>query len=534
MSRYRPAVVGILAVAVLLSTGWADAPAYAENDIAPVPAGSEAPVDEGPTEEPTTIGDDPVVVPTDPVVVPPADDPVVAEIVTEDPDAVPAPDDLPVADSTAPGAPGSPSATAGDGSAVVRWTRPTTNGGATIHAFIVRAAPSGKVVKVPGDRTSAKVTGLRNGEATTFKVAARNVIGSGAVSRSTDPVTPRAIATFKVERQPSRRVVYGTRSTVRVVLVAAGGVGVPNQRVNLLARVSRSSRWRSVDSDVTGSRGRVTLGTTLRRSAALRVRHPTGSFVARDAAVRSVVVAKRVSAWVTGTRTRLGQEVIVRGRVSPRQRPGSPVVLQRRVDGAWQRVAVGHMTTQRRYVTRWKPARVGGYALRVRKAGSSGLAEGVSQAWRHRVDPETAADVAADILGDRDITLATVHVSSGSDGATAKRNIVDVANGREAKTSQGSSTPLDLRMLRAVREMGQRGTLTVSEFAGGNHASGSDHYRGRGVDITWVNGRHVGYGSGYDMAVTMCRKYGASEIFSPANDPWGGHHNHVHCGWSKP
>ena len=542
MSRYRPAVVGILAVAVLLSTVWADVPAYAEDETAPVlpsteaGAESEAPAEDAATEQPVVIDDvateQPVIIDDDPVVVPPADEPLVEAIATEDPSIGAPTDDLPIADPTAPSAPANPSATAGSGSAVVRWKRPATNGGATIRAFVIRAEPSGQVVRVPGEVTTAKVTGLRNGEAATFRVAARNIVGSGSMSRATDPVTPRAVATFNVEQQPRRRVVYGTRSVVRVSLVATGGVGVPNQRVNLLARVSRSSRWRRVDSDTTGSRGRVTFGTRLPASAALRVRHPIGRFVAQDAPVRSVVVAKRVSASVERTRTRLGEVVVVRGRVSPRQRVGSSVFLQRRVDGDWRRVAAGRMTTQRRYVTRWRPARVGTYVLRVGKDGSRGLADGVSGLWRHRVNPETAADVAADILRNRGITLATTHVSSGSDGSTAKSNIVDVANGRQARTSHGSLTPLDIRMLRAVREMGRRGTLSVSEFAGGNHASGSDHYRGRGVDINWVNGRHVGYGSGYGMVADMCRKYGAREIFTPANDPWGGHHNHVHCGWS--
>ena len=528
MSRYRPAVVGILAVAVLLSAVLMDAPAYAQEAIP-----TESPTSEVVTEAPVevVVTEAPVPIPTEPVVVPPAGDEVVDDVVYSDPYLVPPLEDLPVAAPTAPGAPRSPSATAGSGSAVVRWTRPATNGGAVISAFVVRAAPSGKFVKVRGDKTSAQVTGLQNGEATTFKVTARNAAGAGAASRATDAVTPRAVAAFVVESQPRRRVVYGNGSAVRVALVTAGGVGVPNQRVDLLARASRSSRWRRVDSNTTGDRGRVTLGATLRASSALRLRHPIGRVMARDAAVRSVVVAKRVSASVDRRRSRLGQVVVVRGRVSPRQRVGAAVLLQRRIDGAWRRVAVGRMTTRRRYVTRWQPARVGGYVLRARRAGGSSLADGVSRSWRHRVNPETAADVATDILRDDDITLATVHVSSGSDGATAERNIIDVANGREAKTSCCSTTPLDLRVLRAVREMGRRGTLSVSEFAGGNHASGSAHYRGRGVDINWVNGRHVGYGSGYDMAVDMCRKYGANEIFTPANDPWGGHHNHVHCGW---
>jgi hypothetical protein len=33
------------------------------------------------------------------------------------------------------------------------------------------------------------------------------------------------------------------------------------------------------------------------------------------------------------------------------------------------------------------------------------------------------------------------------------------------------------------------------------------------------------------MVVDVCHKHGASEVFSPSRDPYGGHHNHVHCAW---
>lgn len=153
------------------------------------------------------------------------------------------------------------------------------------------------------------------------------------------------------------------------------------------------------------------------------------------------------------------------------------------------------------------------------------------------MNPESAVDVARDILRDDDITLATVHVWTTARRATARENIVDVANGRAARRSCHGGAPcgstyLDLRVLRAVRAMGRRGTVTISEFAGGVHAGRSAHYSGRGVDITWVNGRHVGYGSRYNMAVVVCRAFGAETIYSPSDDPWGGHSRHVHCGWS--
>ena len=84
-----------------------------------------------------------------------------------------------------------------------------------------------------------------------------------------------------------------------------------------------------------------------------------------------------------------------------------------------------------------------------------------------------------------------------------------------------------------MRDMGTRGKVTISEIAGGVHAGNSAHYSGRGLDINWVNGRHVGSGANHEMVVKRCRAYRAARIFSPTNDPHGGHHNHVHCEWER-
>jgi hypothetical protein len=91
---------------------------------------------------------------------------------------------------------------------------------------------------------------------------------------------------------------------------------------------------------------------------------------------------------------------------------------------------------------------------------------------------------------------------------------------------------VDPQVLRALRGMGIRGSVTVSEIAGGSHAPGSAHYAGEALDIRYVNGVHVAPGSSYGLAVDTCRAYGAHHIYYPAYDPVGGHQNHVHCDWA--
>lgn len=438
---------------------------------------------------------------------------------------------------TVPAAPGLPSAAGRDAAALVRWSPPEQDGGSPVQAYVVRAHPSGVEVRVPATALSARVVPLVNGAASRFTVVAVNAAGNGAASQSSSAATPRKPAQIVITRQPVGRIVFGAASTVRASVRTLAGVGLANQQVFLLAKIRPSTSWRRVASATTGSTGAASLRAQLPASAALRLRHPAGAVTADDVAVRSVVVAKRVTVAAGRTTTRQGMFVTVRGRVAPLQRIGSPVHLQRLVNGTWVRIASGRMTTRSAYTLRWSPNRVGSYVLRVVKSGDAARRAGVSARWRARVNPETAADIAADIFRDRGITLATVHVGGVADRATARQNIVDVANGRLARRScHGSapcgSTPLDRRMLRAVRQMGARVSLTVSEFAGGVHAGRSAHYSGRGIDITWVDGRHVAPGSSYRAVVNICYASGASEVYAPSTDPYGGHSNHVHCAWS--
>ncbi|MFK0113121.1 hypothetical protein [Streptomyces sp. NPDC091217] len=72
-------------------------------------------------------------------------------------------------------------------------------------------------------------------------------------------------------------------------------------------------------------------------------------------------------------------------------------------------------------------------------------------------------------------------------------------------------------------------TFEVSEFAGGDHSSKSKHYEGRAVDVTWINGRHVGKkGSAHRALMTACRKLRASLVLGPGDRD---HDTHVHCQW---
>jgi hypothetical protein len=89
-----------------------------------------------------------------------------------------------------PGAPTSASATGGNAQAAVSFTAPADNGGGTISGYRVTASPGG--LTATGSSSPITITGLTNGTAYTFTVAAQNEAGYGLESSASNSVTPSA------------------------------------------------------------------------------------------------------------------------------------------------------------------------------------------------------------------------------------------------------------------------------------------------------------------------------------------------------
>ncbi len=98
--------------------------------------------------------------------------------------------------ASVPGAPTGVSGTPGNGQVSLSWTAPASNGGSPITGY--RVTPSiGGVAQTPisfaSPATAQTITGLTNGTAYAFKVAAANASGTGADSTASAAVTPRTV-----------------------------------------------------------------------------------------------------------------------------------------------------------------------------------------------------------------------------------------------------------------------------------------------------------------------------------------------------
>ena len=87
-----------------------------------------------------------------------------------------------------PGPPASVSASAGNTTALITFAAPVKNGGAPISSYRVISTPGG--VTASGTASPIVISGLNNGTAYTFTVAALNVAGIGSASTSSNSAIP--------------------------------------------------------------------------------------------------------------------------------------------------------------------------------------------------------------------------------------------------------------------------------------------------------------------------------------------------------
>jgi hypothetical protein len=131
--------------------------------------------------------------------------------------------------ATAPGVPTMGSATAGNASALVSWTAPSSDGGSAITGYTVTAsAVSGHTCTAGASTTSCTVTRLTNGTSYTFTVTATNAVGTSAPSAESDEVTP-LLPALPLSPEPPGVVIAPPIATsdapvIEMVTAGAGGM----------------------------------------------------------------------------------------------------------------------------------------------------------------------------------------------------------------------------------------------------------------------------------------------------------------------
>lgn len=91
-----------------------------------------------------------------------------------------------------PIAPGQPTAQAGETSATVTWTAPSSDGGQPIYAYTVTATPGGKTCSWSQGPLTCKIDGLEAGSNYTFIVTASTIAGTSPGSSASNTVVPTA------------------------------------------------------------------------------------------------------------------------------------------------------------------------------------------------------------------------------------------------------------------------------------------------------------------------------------------------------
>ena len=129
--------------------------------------------------------------------------------------------------TTVPGSPTGVSTTSGDGQAIVTFTAPSSNGGASVSGYTVTASPGGQTAT--GSSSPITVRGLANGTSYTFTVTATNSIGTGAASSASNSVTPSTVPTAPTGVSAS--VGNGQASVSFAISSSSGGAAISGYTV---------------------------------------------------------------------------------------------------------------------------------------------------------------------------------------------------------------------------------------------------------------------------------------------------------------
>ncbi len=144
--------------------------------------------------------------------------------------------------------------TAGNASVALSWTAPASNGGSAITGYRVTpfiGATAQSAILTGSAATTFTVTGLTNGTAYTFTVAAINAVGTGADSAASAAATPQVQSVHLVQARTTARTTATTTQTgtftsavvVGDTLVGAFALGGTSARTVSSVTDSQGNTW---------------------------------------------------------------------------------------------------------------------------------------------------------------------------------------------------------------------------------------------------------------------------------------------------
>ena len=303
-----------------------------------------------------------------------------------------------------PGPPTDVTVHAGNQLAEVTWTAPTPDD-PTITGYTITAAPADTppVAVDPTTRT-ATVSGLTNGTAYSFTVAATNPDGTSPPSEPSAAVipSPPAATTLTLAVSPTSIYHGGTIQLSGRLQQANTAEGIAGETLTLERRPTGTTSWSTLATVTTASDGTLdpTHAATPQAHTKYRLRHPATAFYAASfSRVVTVKVGVRLTARSNRTSMALGRTATISGQVIPAHR-GQRIRLQHKQGRTWRTTQSKPLPASGRYHFNLRPKTTGTSGWRIYKASDSDHIGAISRTFRLSVYRAAIAGIHADAAGD--------------------------------------------------------------------------------------------------------------------------------------